>query len=96
MTQDYSLDLRARVVAFVEAGHACRAAARHFGVSASFAIKLLQRRGRRDRPLRRGRAVHPDAEGFRLTRRFRSTSLRPSRTSPCPNWRLGCSMSTGS
>jgi transposase len=43
MTQGYSLDLRVRVVAFVEAGHSCRAAARHFGVSDSFAIKLLQR-----------------------------------------------------
>jgi transposase len=43
MTQSYSLDLRVRVVAFVEAGHTCRAAARHFGVSDSFAIKLLQR-----------------------------------------------------
>ncbi len=43
MTQSYSLDLRVRVVAFVEARHFCRAAARHFGVSDSFAIKLLQR-----------------------------------------------------
>jgi transposase len=43
MTQSYSRDLRVRVVAFVEAGHSCRAAARHFGVSDSFAIKLLQR-----------------------------------------------------
>ena len=43
MTQSYSLDLRVRVVGFVEAGHSCRAAARHFGVSDSFAIKLLQR-----------------------------------------------------
>jgi transposase len=43
MTQSYSLDLRVRVVAFVEAGHSCRAAARHFGVSDSFAIKLLRR-----------------------------------------------------
>ena len=43
MPQSYSLDLRVRVVAFVEAGHTCRAAARHFGVSDSFAIKLLQR-----------------------------------------------------
>ncbi|PVE20211.1 IS630 family transposase, partial [Microvirga sp. KLBC 81] len=43
MTQSYSLDLRVRVAAFVEAGHSRRAAARHFGVSDSFAIKLLQR-----------------------------------------------------
>ncbi len=43
MAQSYSLDLRVRVVSFVEAGHSCRAAARHFRVSDSFAIKLMQR-----------------------------------------------------
>jgi transposase len=43
MIQSDSLDLRVRVVAFVEAGHSCRAAARHFEVSDTFAIKLLQR-----------------------------------------------------
>ena len=40
----YSLNLRVRGAAFVEAGHSCRAAARHFGVSDSCAIKLMQRR----------------------------------------------------
>ena len=39
----YSLDLRVRVADFVEAGHSCRAAARHFGASDSCAIKLMQR-----------------------------------------------------
>jgi transposase len=39
----YSLDLRVRVAAFVEAGHSCRAAAQHFCVSESFAIKLVRR-----------------------------------------------------
>jgi transposase len=39
----YSLDLRVRVADFVEAGHSCRAAARHFDVSDSFAIKLVRR-----------------------------------------------------
>lgn len=43
MGKSYSSDLRDRVVAFVDAGHSRRAAARHFGVSESFAIKLLQR-----------------------------------------------------
>ena len=46
MSRSYSLDLRVRVVAFVGAGHSRRAAARHFGVSDSFAIKLLQRQAR--------------------------------------------------
>jgi transposase len=41
--QSYSNDLRDRIVAFVEAGHSRRAAARHFGVGDSFAVKLLQR-----------------------------------------------------
>jgi transposase len=44
MTQSFSLDLRVRVAAFVEAGHSCRAAARHFGVSDSCAIKLQRQR----------------------------------------------------
>ncbi len=43
MGKSYSNDLRDRVVAFVSAGHSRRAAARHFGVSDSFAVKLLQR-----------------------------------------------------
>ena len=43
MGRSYSLDLRDRVVGFVEAGHSRRSAARHFGVSESFAVKLMQR-----------------------------------------------------
>lgn len=43
MGRSYSSDLRDRVVAFVESGHSRRAAARHFGVSDSFAVKLMQR-----------------------------------------------------
>ena len=50
MAQSYSFDLRVRVAGFVEAGHSCRAAARHFGVSDSFAIKLMQRQRRSGAP----------------------------------------------
>ena len=50
MGRSYSLDLRVRVAAFVEAGHSRRAAARHFGVSDSFAIKLLRRQARSGSP----------------------------------------------
>src|ERR671921_1350945 len=39
----YSVDLRVRVADFIEAGHSCRAAAEHFDVSESFAIKLMRR-----------------------------------------------------
>ncbi len=57
MGRCYSLDLRVRVTAFVEAGHSRRAAARHFGVSDSFAIKLVRRqiRSGSPAPARQGR-----------------------------------------
>ena len=41
MPQPLSNDLRERVVAFVEAGNSCNEAARHFGTSVSFAVKLM-------------------------------------------------------
>ena len=61
----YSLDLRVRVAAFVAAGQSCRAAARHFDVSDSFAIKLVRRTrhlgspapARQGRPPGRGKLV---------------------------------------
>ena len=42
MPSAYSVDLRERVVAFVQAGHSCHVAAAHFGVSVSFVVKLMQ------------------------------------------------------
>lgn len=41
MGKPYSLDLRYRIVAYVEAGHSARAAGRVFGVSASTAVRLV-------------------------------------------------------
>ena len=41
MTKSYSLDLRRRVVRFVEAGHSCHEAARHFDVSVAFVVRLM-------------------------------------------------------
>src|SRR4051794_26532578 len=41
MTKAYSLDLRQRIVRFIEAGHSRHAAAHHFGASVSFAVKLM-------------------------------------------------------
>jgi transposase len=38
MPKPYSLDLRERVVSYVEAGYSRRAAAAHFGVSPSFRL----------------------------------------------------------
>ena len=43
MAKSYSVDLRQRIIRFVEAGGSRRAAARHFGVSMSCAIKLCDR-----------------------------------------------------
>src|SRR5919206_3176468 len=43
MGQSYSLDLRARIVGRVRVGDSRRAAARHFGVSPSCAVKLVKR-----------------------------------------------------
>jgi hypothetical protein len=42
MPKAYSLDLRERVVGFVEDGHSRRAAAAHFKVSVSFVVKLVR------------------------------------------------------
>ncbi|KFG70799.1 transposase [Microvirga sp. BSC39] len=61
----YSLDLRVRVADFVAAGHSCRAAAQHFDVSESFAIKPVRRTrdtgspapARQGRPPGRGKLV---------------------------------------
>jgi len=47
MPRSYSLDLRKRVHAFVQAGHSRRAAARHFDVSPSFVINLMTHHAQR-------------------------------------------------
>ncbi len=43
MAAPLSMDLRVRIVRFVEAGRSARRAAEHFDVSPSAAIKLMQR-----------------------------------------------------
>lgn len=43
MTRPLDQDLRARIVAAIEAGASCRSAAKRFGVSESAAIKLMRR-----------------------------------------------------
>lgn len=55
MTQSDSLDLRVRVVAFVDAGRSCRAAARHFGAATALPSSCYSARERSER--------HPGAAG---------------------------------
>lgn len=57
MGRCYSMDLRDRVVARIASGHSRRSTAAHFGVSDSFAIKLMKRRDRvgSAAPARQGR-----------------------------------------
>ena len=57
MGKGYSLDLRERIVAHVEAGGSRRGAARQFSVSDSCAVKLVARVGRTGslEPARQGR-----------------------------------------
>jgi len=56
MVRPYSMDLRERLVAAVEAGESRRSAARRYGVSASVAVKWVQR-------LERTGSVAPDQVG---------------------------------
>ncbi|MER8409700.1 MULTISPECIES: helix-turn-helix domain-containing protein [unclassified Mesorhizobium] len=67
MPKPYSLDLRERVVRFVEAGHSRRAAAAHFGVSVSFVVILM-------RNYRKTESLAPKASGGR-----RHSKLDPHR-----------------
>jgi transposase len=56
MGKPYSLDLRARIIGFIEGGGSRRGAADHFGVSPSCAIKLMDR-------FRRTGSASPDRRG---------------------------------
>src|ERR1700689_3676048 len=47
MPKPYSIDLRERVVSYVEAGHSRRAAAAHFSVAPSYVINLMRAFGER-------------------------------------------------
>jgi transposase len=67
MPKPYSIDLRERVVGYVEAGRSRRAAAAHFGVSVSFVVILM-------RNYRRTESLAPKASGGR-----RHSKLDPHR-----------------
>jgi len=59
MGKPYSLDLRERIVSYIEEGHSARGAAGVFGVSASTAVRLAaaQRRDGNIAPKPQGRAA---------------------------------------
>jgi transposase len=44
MTRPYSLDLRERVVSYIDAGHSCRDAARLFAVGVATVVRWTQRK----------------------------------------------------
>jgi transposase len=67
MPKPYSIDLRERVVGYVEAGHSRRAAAAHFGVSVSFVVILVKN-------YRKTESLMPKASGGR-----RHSKLDPHR-----------------
>ena len=84
MLKPYSLDLRERVVGFVEDGQSRRAAAARFRVSVSFVVTLRFARGGALRPSRAGGDATPSLS--RIGPFFwRKWPRRP--TSPCRNWR---------
>lgn len=68
MPVSYSLDLRARVAAYVEAGHSRRRAAARFSVSPSFVINLMRALGERGElaPKPRGGRRHAKLEPHRV------------------------------
>ena len=91
MPKAYSLDLRERVVRFVEAGHSRRAAAAHFSMSVCFVIILMRHYRARASlaAMPRGGRRHSklDLHGAFLVGAW------PTRTTlPCPNWRPSCSL----
>jgi transposase len=84
MGKSYSSDLRERIAGHVSAGHSRREAARHFGVSVSCAVKLVQRMAKTGSasPARQGR---PPGEGKlapHLARLIRWVEAQPDITMP--------------
>src|SRR5471030_3333065 len=85
MPKPYSQDLRERVVRHVEAGHSRRAAAAHFGVSASFVINLMTSYRLRGSlaPKRLGGRRHAKLDPYR---EFLLRRVVERTTSRCRNW----------
>jgi|SRR5580693_6201802 len=86
MPRPYSLDLRERVVRFVEEGHSRRAAAAHFKVSVSFVVNLVAAFRRRG-SLRPSPAAAGATPSSMRTGRFCWRRSPRGPTSRCRNWR---------
>ena len=86
MPKPYSLDLRERVVRFVDEGHSRHAAAAHFRVSVSFVVNLVNAFRVRGSlaPNPSGGRRHAKLEPHRAFF-WRRSPTRP--TSPCRSWR---------
>lgn len=84
MGKFHSLDIRDRVASMVDSGHSRRAAARHFRVSESAAIKLLQRRKITGTvaPLRQGRPPGSGKLAAYLPLLIAQVELKPDITMP--------------
>ena len=80
MPHPLSIDLRERVVGFVEVGHSRHAAAAHFQVSVSFVVNLMK-------AYRTTGSLAPKPMGGRRHAKL-DLGWLPSTTSPCRNWQL--------
>ena len=85
MPKPYSLDLRERVVSYVEAGHSRRAAAAHFRVSPSFVINLMTAFRQRGAVTPRRSAAGDTASSTR-TASSSCAAWRRRTTSACRSW----------
>src|ERR1700690_2571094 len=86
MPKPYSLDLRERVVRYVDEGHSRRAAAAHFRVSVSFVVNLVKAFRVRGSlaPKPSGGRRHAKLEPHRA---FLLEKVAEKATSPCRSWR---------
>ncbi len=85
MREGYPSDLRDRVVAFVEAGGWRGGAARRFGVSDRFAVKLFLRSKRFCSSL----PARQVWKGKLTSIVYSWSALWTSAGTPCPSWRRG-------
>lgn len=84
MGKTLSLDLRMRVMSFIDEGHSCREAARRFRISAASAVRIRQRRQQTGSvaPAQRGRPKGSGRLEAFSTFLKRAVDHRPDMTMP--------------